>query len=75
MLSAPTPSTDVTAAAVPDDGVHHYYCDCDPNLAFCGQDITDHEDLGDKEPTDPLCPMCKVLDEVWAYCPRCGAPL
>jgi hypothetical protein len=40
------------------DSVTHLYC-CDPNLAFCGLDITD-EPYGCGG--EAMCPLCVLVD-------------
>lgn len=45
----------------------HYVCDgegCDPDVAFCGKDVSDHPY---DPPNGPVCIVCHELD-----CPTCG---
>lgn len=50
-----------------DDGICHLYCECDPDLALCGLDVTDFEDDDD---FDAFCVVCEDLVDV--PCTRCG---
>jgi hypothetical protein len=50
----------------------HYYC-CDPDIAMCGANITNCEDLGytDTSRYDE-CPMCAHVDDTGLPCPVPG---
>lgn len=50
-----------------DDELHHYYCECDPNIALCGSDLTDTPEVQTEE---NACLVCKDMDNY--DCPRCG---
>lgn len=50
------------------DDFDHLYC-CDPDLAHCGEDISEHEEVDDEELDNP-CLLCSVLQG--SICPRCG---
>lgn len=58
-----------TSPDVEDDDFEHYYC-CNPNVAFCGADVTDDVDVGDDFDPECPCPMCEVL--LGTVCPTCG---
>lgn len=53
------------------DDVEHAYCDCLPDTALCGVDLTGSEDTGHsfEEVIDP-CVVCDIL--VDQECERCG---
>ncbi len=58
----------------------HYYC-CVPELAYCGLDISDHEDLPEQAPEDQACVVCldisysPISDDKHVYtCPNFGSP-
>lgn len=52
----------------------HFHCDKEPELALCGEDLSDATDWGDTTPADmPDCVLCEALWEVSRpICPRCG---
>ena len=49
-----------------DAGILHYYCECDPDRALCGLDITDFPETEH----EPECVVCVDLGDL--RCPRCG---
>jgi hypothetical protein len=57
----------VPARSDQDGDVVHLYC-CDPDLALCGEDLTDHDDNAE----GPECPPCAVIDVVDQPCPVPG---
>ncbi|GAA0495108.1 hypothetical protein Ade02nite_19190 [Paractinoplanes deccanensis] len=50
------------------DDVDHYYC-CDPNVAFCGLDLTD---VLEGPGFHLICPLCALAEESGYRCPGCG---
>ncbi|GAA3384404.1 hypothetical protein [Streptomyces racemochromogenes] len=52
----PTPTARRTSGS-PDE-LDHLYC-CDPDIALCGTDISDHEDNG----ADGSCIVCLDLED------------
>lgn len=62
---APEPAV---ADAGSGDGVTHTVCDCTPDLALCGTDVTDQSWAdGSAKTTCIVCLDLEVLD-----CPRCS---
>lgn len=53
-----------------DNSLDHLFC-CNPNIALCGADISDEEDVGDDDLDDP-CPMCELLIDM--PCGAAGCP-
>lgn len=67
-MTNPQPVT-LTRFAGSDPDLHHVYC-CDPNLAYCGADITDHQFI---DPSALItCVVCVELEELDAPCRVCG---
>jgi hypothetical protein len=50
-----------------DDGLDHLYCDCNPDKALCGTDLTDWEF---KEDVEVGCVVCTAME--YLPCPICG---
>lgn len=50
------------------DDLDHTYCECDPDVALCGADVSDAPVI--VEPLNP-CVVCEDLDPL--PCERCGA--
>lgn len=67
MVSAPVVERDaVTTDSSDDVGLNHIYCDCDPDRALCGLDVSD---LAEDDKGSP----CIVCYEMERYpCERCG---
>lgn len=61
MVITLTDAADV-AATETDDELVHTVCDCAPDLAFCGKDMTGHEWLPFTEYPDD-CLVCEDLDQ------------
>lgn len=58
---------------VDDEGEHHYFCWCDPNLALCGEDLSDAAWPTSKDDDDgPNCADCDRLNPIIGF--RCGKP-
>lgn len=55
------------------DDLSHVFCQCDPDLALCGRDITGEpkSDEVDWVPDEDTCVVCDDLTD--SLCPRCGA--
>lgn len=65
LAPAPAPSTTSTN----DDGLTHIYC-CDPNLALCGNDLSDTPEV---EEDGIVCVVCEDLEEQPCTCQPLGA--
>lgn len=46
----------------------HYVCECDPDIALCGQDVSAQDWL----PPEPGPNDCVVCLDLRGECPRCG---
>jgi len=54
------------------DNLDHLVCDCDPNTALCGTDVTRNEWAPEPEPGEG----CLVCTDLAQYqCPQCGIDL
>jgi hypothetical protein len=53
-----------------DDNVSHVVCECDPDLALCGTDVSEAPWLTDED-QDAECVVCDDLERY--PCERCGA--
>lgn len=65
-------TVEAPAPADTDDAfdVDHWYC-CNPNIAYCGRDISgDPEGHRDTN----LCLLCVLVEEKHIPCPECGGP-
>lgn len=51
------------------DNLDHLYCPCDEDIALCGTDISEADDL-ENFPEDDLCVVCYHL--MGQLCKRCG---
>lgn len=61
-------TVELPARADSDYDLDHWYC-CDPNIAYCGRDISgDAEGHADEN----LCPLCALVEENHIPCPECG---
>lgn len=65
----------MTAAILPEEivtglggDVDHWYC-CDPDVAYCGLDLSG---VPDGEEFDEMCPLCVLADEAGGFCPSCS---
>ncbi|MEV1315335.1 hypothetical protein AB0J14_04540 [Micromonospora arborensis] len=58
-LPAPTRSDTATG------GVDHYYC-CDPNVSFCGLNMTGMPPWPEHE---AVCPLCVAVQQAGVPCP------
>ncbi len=61
MAATITQPTRVDPATGGDD-VTHYYC-CDPNIAMCGLDLTNHAYVDDDEEDGDDCRLCAYIDD------------
>lgn len=59
----------VTSDGDTDDELVHYYCECNPDIALCGWDLTDREETDD----EAGCVVCADLEAAEAPCfsPTC----
>lgn len=56
-----------------DDDWTHLFCQCDPDVALCGADLTTADEVDDDGPWPDECPPCVVLlDANGERCARCG---
>lgn len=57
-----------------DDDAHHWY-HCDPDVAYCGADLTGHlpADVADDDPQ--VCALCRIADDCDHRCPACRQPV
>jgi hypothetical protein len=62
--TAPAPVTTDTG----DSDTVHTYCECDPDIGLCGEDLTG---AGYQRDDDPLCVVCEDL--LYLPCERCGS--
>lgn len=61
------PIPDLSARETGSVDLNHLYCDCDPDKALCGTDVSGWPENDEGDP-------CVVCDDLlWALCPRCGA--
>ena len=54
-----------------DDGDWCHLTCCDDNLAMCGLDVTDHEQISDDENVTE-CPYCAAVRDAHRPCPVTG---
>ena len=48
--------------------IDHYVCECDPDTALCGFDVSEQDWL----PPEPTPNDCVVCLDLLGQCPRCG---
>lgn len=54
------------------DDIVHLYCECDPDTALCGLDISDMREA--TEANDDMCVVCwDLFDPAPPGCGKCGA--
>lgn len=58
--------TAVKGSWTTDDSLDHYYCECDPDLALCGADLTAVDESLDGQ----MCVVCEDLEAI--ECQTCG---
>ena len=64
----PQPVAPTTA----DDDLDHIYCECTPDIAFCGEDVSTSP-IVDESSLNEVCALCDVLHEANdGVCARCG---
>lgn len=52
------------------DNLDHFWC-CDPDVAYCGSDISDATERDFDEDAEDMCVVC--YDMQFAICAKCGA--
>lgn len=56
-----------------EDDWDHYYCPKDPDIAYCGADISDAPIIANDAPMAHECPLCAVLmDAAGEVCAKCN---
>lgn len=71
MSTAPALDTEPSTTNNNDDGdILHYYCDCEPEIAVCGKDLTGTAEVEKMGDNDQLCVVCEELFDF--PCKRCG---
>lgn len=68
-MTAPAPvvDTEVVDSTGPDETLSHWFCRCSPDLAFCGWDVSEHEEADGAISEADLCLVCADF----TLCPRC----
>jgi hypothetical protein len=64
----------VAPAVSGDDDLTHLTC-CQPEVAICGADLTDGEDVPALADDEPMCRLCIYADENDVPCPTVSCPV